>query len=183
MRDVARAVADLLHAFPHAKVDAAEAKRTITAYGEALADLPVWALVETVGAFKRGEVERETHTFAPSVAELRREVEKRLAPVYAEGAQIAKILEAKVVDPVTEDERERAVKRWDEIRAEIFAPSIRERDEAKEEVRRELQRMNDANLERELKAHGISDGIKIGVNLRRLLERDGARFPQPEDAA
>ena len=183
LRDVARAVADLLHAFPHAKVDAAEAKRTITAYGEALADLPVWALVETVSAFKRGEVERDNHTFAPSVAELRRETEKRLGPVYAEGRQIARILDAKVIEPATEAERSRAVERWNAVMRDVFAPERKARDDEREEMRAELQAINERTLQRELKAHGITDGLKIGVQLRRQLEQMGANFDKPEEAA
>lgn len=182
-RDVAKAITGLLKAFPHSKVDVAEAAERVTAYGSELADLPLWAIEATCAAFRGGKVARESHTFAPSAAEVRIEAEKRLAPVYAEGTQIAKVLGARVIDAVTQEERARAVAQWDRIRADVFEPSIRERAEWKEEVRRELQRMNEVNLERELRAHGIRDGIKIGVDLRRLLERDGASFPQPEDAA
>lgn len=53
----------------------------------------------------------------------------------------------------------------------------------REEMRAELQALNERTLQRELRAHGITDGLKIGVQLRRQLEQMGANFDKPEEVA
>lgn len=88
-----------------------------------------------------------------------------------------------MIEPATEAERSRAVEHWNAIMRDVFAPERKARDDEREEMRAELQAINERTLQRELKAHGITDGLKIGVQLRRQLEQMGANFDKPEEAA
>jgi hypothetical protein len=178
-RDIAHAIADLLGAFPHAKVSPQEAKERMASYGSPLVGLPGWAIRETVSDYKAGRAARPDHTFAPSSAELRIAVMDKLTPVHLEAQKIRRVLDARVIAAPVESERARAVERWEDIRERIFAPVIKQRADEREALRRELQAVNERILDKELRAHGIRDGLKIGVGLRAKLEAMGAEFPQP----
>lgn len=67
---IKRELGVLLAAFPAA--DNGDGAARITAYVMALEDEPAWAISKAVKAFIRGEIERQTHAFLPTPAEVKR---------------------------------------------------------------------------------------------------------------
>lgn len=167
-REAARLIVSLLHAFPHGKTSAEDAQRTVLAYGEALAGTPGWALQAAVDRFRRGEVDRENHTFAPSVAELRRECERIAADVHAEARQLRRILAAKVYDEPSPKERERVAAVVEQLAEQLRSTPDGRAERAREAAKRSAE-ASDRLIAAELARAGIDDGLKLSVEMRNKL--------------
>jgi hypothetical protein len=70
-----------------------------------LCEIPLWALVETVRAYRRGEI--GAGVTRPTAGQLRKHAEERAAALFVEMRDIERVLAAKVVSEPTEEDMAR----------------------------------------------------------------------------
>jgi hypothetical protein len=93
-RDVAKVVGRLFLSFPSQASSVEVQKAKIASYVEDLSGLPLWALEAAAAKWRRGEATGNA-TFAPSVAELRRQADAQTLQHRATIAKLKRILTAK----------------------------------------------------------------------------------------
>jgi hypothetical protein len=106
--EIKQYVIGMLLAFPAAGMSAQVAEARVQMYTTALLGLPMWAVRRAVERFIRGEIERETHAFAPSPPEIAKEALALLRPYRMFKWEIGKVLAADVEPTPAEREAMRA---------------------------------------------------------------------------
>ena len=101
--EIGREVAVLFGTMAIPSGDVADLRATIRLYEADLAGLPIWAVREACGAFRRGDIGKPP--FAPRIAELRQEVISRIQRFESERQVIKATLAARIEAPaVSKDE-------------------------------------------------------------------------------
>lgn len=107
------------------KGDAATEQAAGAMYGQALRDLPGWAVLRAVEAINRGEAGL-THRFMPTPPELRAIVWKQTQPLRDERAAIERVLSATIAPPgPSDDERARRLEQLEKLTAKLAAADSR----------------------------------------------------------
>lgn len=112
--EVATVVGNMFLTFPSVRMDLAQTKAVTVAYVAQLKHLPLWA-IET-GC--KSCISRDL-AFPPSAGELRAACERAVQPVRDEEAALRKVLDAEVYHSAPASERQRVIKGFAELTAEI----------------------------------------------------------------
>jgi len=121
---IKRIVAAMMLSIPSGRASGDEAAAVVSAYVNALGDLPPWAVSAAANRFIRGQVRSANPAFAPSGAEMHIEADKELVPLRAERMRLERLLTAIVPSrtiphqsrnrqAVIEDQAKRIVARTD----------------------------------------------------------------------
>ncbi len=111
-------LAGLMAAFPTQAQSETPAELRMSAYCEALADAPLWAVTEARARILRGDISLG-HGFAPSPPELATAVRLVLRPLHSDLASLRKILAAATSQDVTVAERDRVVTGWKKLKVDL----------------------------------------------------------------
>ena len=161
-----------------AMLDQDEAERRMNIYVAALVGLPDWAIRDGM-VYALRHARNPQHP--PTAAELRSFGDAALADLQDEHRLIEAVLSAKVEAAPESVERRRDVvdRHWASRRGEWNQGLDPSADERRQRVLAECAAASDRLRERDLAAHGVSDGRVMSVALRRQLEevRRDAREP------
>lgn len=129
-------LAELVAEYATARLDEDTADIKITAYRDAVEDLPAWAVREAIRRWRRGDVSGDTRDldFAPKPARLRRIAQGIAATATGQAIRLQRILDAEAEEPISEAEREANAKRADDLAKQIAAPVIASNDKAEREA-------------------------------------------------
>jgi hypothetical protein len=186
-RDLGVEVTKFLQGFPHGKLSAQEAAMTVAEYVTALHDLPIWATRQAMQRFRRAEVDRDTHTFAPSCAELRLAALDVTEPYRSELSSITRLLSAEVYQAATDAERERVHAAIEALASDLRTRAPRDpyrRD--KQTLADTMKAASDRLRAKDLAAAGIDDGLKLSLGMREklaLIRADEAAAAKRKEAA
>jgi hypothetical protein len=133
-------VAKMLLAYPIAGASSESGRARGEAYGEALDDVPPWAVAAAVRAWHRGELgEGYDYRWAPAPAVLRKIALAALDRSKADAAHICAVLEAKTVDEAmkepTAEEREQVLAGFQTLSARLRGVAQQQKRPAPEPVR------------------------------------------------
>lgn len=118
---IAALVSRLLLTYPQShrgKQD--ESEQLVGVYVEALIDLPLWAVHAACQGWIRGEADGDNR-FRPSAAELRKLAQRKCIPFRQELEQIKRILNAKIHNEPTPEERQRVLERFQTVLADTMS--------------------------------------------------------------
>ena len=129
-------LAELVAEYATARLDEDTADIKITAYRDAVEDLPAWAVREAIRRWRRGEVSGDTRDldFAPKPARLRRIAQGIAATATGQAIRLQRILEAEAEEPVSDAARAENAERADALVRQLSAPAGGPDDKAEREA-------------------------------------------------
>lgn len=107
LAEIEKQVSFLMTKFAGPKLDDAQAKVTTKSYATTLLGLPLWAIRRTFEQIALGRLPEVSLDYRPSAPRLRVAVEESLGRYYEEHQRISRVLEAKLIEPVGDEERQR----------------------------------------------------------------------------
>jgi hypothetical protein len=120
-RDAAADITLLMKSFGGANLTQDHLATQLAAYSMAVEDYPFWAVRMAIKNFIRGKADGANPAFLPSSPELASEVNRIVQPYRTEKHNLTAILEAEVYSEVPPEERERMIKRFEALLAELRA--------------------------------------------------------------
>lgn len=145
-------------------------------YVATLSPLPEWAIAEVCRRYTDGK--SGDGTFAPTPAKMAKEIRALLVGHQEQLAKIERILNAEIAREEPPEVKARMLVGFEELRREIGVGGLPpEEAEAKQKERSErIKAENQARIDRENRALGYTDGLPLSPQLRRSLEKMGAKF-------
>lgn len=166
--DIEKAVAHMLAQFGGPERDANASRALVRTVALQLRAFPLWAIHEACQRILGGRAPGINMAFAPQppqIAHLCREIVQVL---HSERARIAKVLDATVFHEATPEERARVAAGLAGLVEEIKAVPDKDR-EAHKELMASFAASEARMRERELRKHGIEDGLPMSLALRTKL--------------